>query len=164
MITTDSLIDNTCAINDTAKESDPNSPVSPTSHAGHNKEDSLSSNHGAGLGRRRGVRRYSRGKGSPSGTISRTRRNRESETKNSNNDSESYDDRVSDSGSAESSSASPTISRSNSRKSYSSRPNSGHFAFLNKSFISPDDNTLEAVPISPYDDPKNFYFNENDSS
>jgi hypothetical protein len=108
------------------------------------------------LGRRRGFRR-SRGTGS--GSISRTRRrNRGSETSNSNNDLEYYDDRMSDSGSAESSSASPNISRSNSRKSYSSRPNSGHFAFSNKSFVSADDNTLEAVPITPHDDPKHTYF------
>ncbi|EXX69888.1 Rgd2p [Rhizophagus irregularis DAOM 197198w] len=137
-------INNMYTINDATKsDSMVNSPISPITRSNHNKEDSLSSNYGTGLGRRRGFRR-SRGTGSPSGSISRTRRkNRESEIKNFNNDLESYDDGMSDSGSTESSSASPIIST----RTYS---------FPNKSFVSVDDNTLEAVPITP----ERPYFNE----
>ncbi|GBB97155.1 hypothetical protein RclHR1_02930004 [Rhizophagus clarus] len=124
-----------------------NSPISPITRSNHNKEDSISSNYGTGLGRRRGFRR-TRGTSSPSGSISRSRRkNRESEIKNFNNDLENYDDGMSDSGSTESSSASPIIST----RTYS---------FPNKSFVSVDDNTLEAVPITPEHNPKHPYFNE----
>ena len=142
---------------DASKESGQtvNNPIGPVARPGHNKEDSLSSSHGTGLGRRRGFRRHTRGTSSPSGSISRTRRrNRGSEINNSNDPEGGYEDRISDSGSTESS---PNVSRSNSRKSRSSRPNSEHFG----SFISADDNTLEAVPITPYDlRPKNPYINE----
>ncbi|RIA95799.1 hypothetical protein C1645_802830 [Glomus cerebriforme] len=158
-ITNNPPVSNIYTMHDAAKsDSTVNSPISPTTRSNHNKEDSLSSSHGTGLGRRRGFRRHSRRTDSPSGSISRTRRkNRESESKN--NDPESYDDGISDSGSTESSSASPIISRSNSRKSYSSHSNSDQFAFPNKSFVSIDDNTLEAVPITPERNPKDPYFN-----
>ncbi|CAI2175237.1 4939_t:CDS:10 [Funneliformis geosporum] len=157
-------IENTYIISPiTTKEPDSigDSPVSPTARSGNGKEDSLSSNHGTtGLGRRRGFRRQSRGTSSPSGSISRSRRrNRESEI--SNDPEDAYEDRISDSGSTESSPISP-ISRTNSKKLYTSRPNSGHFVFPNKSFISVDDTSLEAVPITPHElQPKNPYIGEN---
>ncbi|CAG8450366.1 11609_t:CDS:10 [Funneliformis mosseae] len=157
-VSTNLPIENTYILSpiDAVKEPDfiENSPIA---GSGYSKEDSLSTNHGTtGLGRRRGFRRQSRGASSPSGSISRSRR-KTRESENCNDPDGGYEDRISDSGSTESSPVSP-ISRTNSRKSYSSRPNSGHFVFPNKSFISVDDTTLVAVPITPHDhQPKNPY-------